>query len=124
MSTLPTERKRRPVTASSRAEVPTENTGASAGASVAVENPLITLASGQKVRALSPSTQSLKPIRDDSGIETVEQALAIAWPGLEWLARNSQLILCNDKKTGIGWAGFKGIKITANGLALADKDTE
>lgn len=107
----------------SRASTPKENSAASAGESETA-NAKASTTSAQKARenALSSFANSAPP-SSETGIQTVEQALAIAWPGLEWLARHRRevdglptLILCNDRKEKMAWIGFKEIRVGEDGF--------
>lgn len=40
-----------------------------------------------------------------------QQALAVCWTGLQPLATNGQVVICNDKKTGIVWFGIANAKV-------------
>jgi len=47
------------------------------------------------------------------------QALAVSWTGLEALAKQKQLIICNDKTTQTVWFGIANAKVVSVGK---DKD--
>jgi hypothetical protein len=79
--------------------------------------------SEQKAKAteksnMSGSNQSLDAM-------TRPQALAVSWTGLEALAKARQLIIYNDKTTGVVWFGIANAKISpvgkdAKGNAIYD----
>jgi len=77
---------------------------------------------------LSPSSTlpTLQPTEAKrwQGEMTREQALAVSWTGLQALAMNGQLIICNDKKTGRVWFGIANAKAirsqTGNVVRLID----
>jgi len=54
---------------------------------------------------------------------TRAQALAVSWTGLEALAKMGQLIICNDKTTGIVWLGIANASVQSvgKGYDLLDK---
>ncbi len=69
--------------------------------------------SEQKAKATDKSNSS--GLNQSSDEMTRPQALAVSWTGLEALAKARQLIIYNDKTTGVVWFGIANAKIQSVG---------
>jgi hypothetical protein len=67
-----------------------------------------------KGKRYSMSEQKAKAT-DKSNSSGLNQALAVSWTGLEALAKARQLIIYNDKTTGVVWFGIANAKIQSVG---------
>ena len=97
--------------------MPTENSAASVGGNgTRDESQSSTLANEVLAVESYNSNNSEPPTRE--GIQNRRQALAVLWPGLEWLAMNGQADLFNSVGEEILWIGIH--KARASGTGIED----
>lgn len=66
-----------------------------------------------------PTQLPTQPTQEWQGEMTRPQALAVSWTGLQVLAMNGQLVMFNDKKTGIAWFGIANARVERQELSKA-----